>query len=131
PPPPAARQALMARVSATVRDAPRAQREVTMATALRPAGWPSSWGAAAGWTAALACAAVAAASAWQLALTRGELATLRQDRAAAESRLQAQAEVLGQLDPQVTRVAALRGSAQAAAIQGRVVFDANSPTALA
>src|SRR5437867_3562352 len=48
-PPPAARQALMARVSATVRDAPRAQREVTMATALRPAGWPSSWGAAAGW----------------------------------------------------------------------------------
>src|SRR5439155_317484 len=56
---------------------------------------------------------------------------LRQDRAAAESRLQAQAEVLGQLDPRVTRVAALRGSAQAAAIQGRVVFDANSPTALA
>jgi anti-sigma-K factor RskA len=130
-PPPAARQALMDRVAASRRDAPDARRDVTPAVPPKSGGWLGAWGASAGWATALACAAVAGVSVWQLAVTRNELSALRQERAAAETRLLAQIDALGQLDPQVTRVAALRGDAQAATIQGRFVYQPNSATALA
>ena len=132
-PPPAARQALMDRVSASVRGERRAAPdEAAVATRHDPAGRGKGvWPGTAGWAAALAGAAVAGLSIWQAAVVRNELAAARQERAATEAALRRQVEALSQLDPQATRVAALRGGPQAAAIEGRVVYQPNRPTALA
>jgi anti-sigma-K factor RskA len=135
-PPPAARDALMKRVSVTVRGAPGAQPNALGAPSPGSGGWTGAWGGVAwggvaGWAMAVACAALAIASTWQLVQTRTEVAALRQDRAALESRLQAQVDALRQLDPQATRATPLRGQAPAPGIQGVVVYQPNSPTALA
>src|SRR3954447_7262953 len=132
-PPPTARRALMDRVAATVRGAPRAEQEaMAIATAAGPAArWPRASAGAAGWAAALACVAVAAVSTWQLVATRSELAAERQERAAAEATLRGQMAALNQLDPQATRVATVSGTPQSSAIQGRVVYQPNRTTALA
>jgi anti-sigma-K factor RskA len=130
-PPPAARDALMTRVSATVRRAPSVQPGALGAPSPGSGGWTGMRGGIAGWATAVACAALAIASTWQLVRTRAEVGALRQDRAALESRLQAQVDALRQLDPQATRATTLRGQAPAAGIQGVVVYQPNSPTALA
>ena len=131
-PPVSVRQALMERVGATVREPARTGEDVEPAM-LRaaPAARGGAWTPAAAWGVALACAAVAAVSTWQLIATRADLTALRRDAAAQEAALRQQVDALAQMDPQSLRVAPLRGSPQAAGISGRVLYDANGTNGLA
>jgi len=131
-PPPAARQALMERVGVTARPGPSGAVLDQGAVAIPPpASRAGGWTPLAAWGVALACAAVAATSTWQLITTRGELTALRRDTTATEAALRQQVDALAQMDPRSTRVVALSGSAQAPSISGRVLYESNNRTGLA
>jgi hypothetical protein len=64
-------------------------------------------------------------------VAREQLSTLRQAQAASELALRRQHEVLAQMDPQTTRLVSLRGSVGAAAISGRLLYEASGTSGLA
>lgn len=135
-PPPAARQALLDRVAATIEVQPEKSATTRRTGApVQPAARAGSWGgagwASAGWGVALACAIVAGVSTWQTVSARRELATMRQEQASTEAALRQQIDVLSQFDPQTTRIAAVRGAPPASGITGRLLYQPNGSTAVA
>ena len=89
------------------------------------------WGMWGGWAVAAVAVAVAAFTGWQAVSAQQLAATLGAEVASLQATVRDHATALDQIDPALARLAAVRGTGSTAAIQGRLVYQADGQTALA